>query len=395
MADLLTSERAADDSAAGALRPLAVGAAVGGLVASVSVLLACLAVAIGGWFASGAAEQASTADALRVGADAWLLGLGAHLDLADAHVTVVPLGLSLVSAWVCYRTGRWARRGVAAPDVGTGWLAAVVMAVVYGAVAAVIATTASTEAAHPHPILAFAGGFVLAFLSGGAGLMSDPERPWRARLPEPVAATATGALGAVLVTVAVCALVLAVALLHGFGAAANVLSGLGVDPVGALLYTVVISCVAPNAVLLTGSYLLGAGFSVGVGTVVSPTAVSLGPVPAFPLLAALPDDGPTPDWEPLLMGLPVLAAAAAAVLALRRHPVRRYDLGALRGLAGGLGGGVLLALLASLAGGSVGPGRMSEVGVGLGHVLPLAVLSLAVGGVIGGLVGTWLVRRRA
>jgi len=38
---------------------------------------------------------------------------------------------------------------------------------------------------------------------------------------------------------------------------------------------------------------------------------------------------------------------------------------------------------------------MSEVGVGLLEVLPAAVLSLGLGGVLGGLLGTWWERRRA
>jgi len=287
--------------------------------------------------------------------------------------------------------GRWARRTSAPADARAAWLAAATLAGTYGVVAAVTAAVAGTPAAGAHPLPAFVGACVLAFLTGGAGLAAD--RPWRSRLPEPVAAVLTGSAATVLVMVACSALALAGSLLHGFGAAANVLSGLHVDAVGGLLYTVVVACVAPNAVLLTGSYLLGPGFQVGVGTVVSPTAVSLGPVPAFPLLAALPGDGPTPWWVMLLVGVPVLAAALAGVLALRRHPARRYPVGALRGLLGGLGGGALLALLVTVAGGSVGPGRMSQVGAGFTQVLPAAALLLAAGGVLGGLLGTYLARR--
>ncbi len=393
MADLLTSARGAIRGTDEALRPLPVGAAIAGLVSSLTVLLGCLAVAVAGWLASGAATQGSTADALRVGADAWLLAHGAQLDLAGAHLTMVPLGLSVLCALVCHRTGRWARRTSAVPGPGAAWLAAAVLAGVYGVVAAVVASAVSTGAAAPRPLLAFVGGFVLAFVTGGAGLVPDPGRSWHSRLPGAVAAGVRGAMATVLVTLAASALVLAIGLLRGFGAAANVLSGLHVDPVGGLLYTLVVACLAPNAVLLTGSYLLGPGFAVGVGTVVSPTAVSLGPVPAFPLLAALPGDGPTHGWTLALMGVPVLAGALAMALATRRCGVRRFERGALHGVAGGVGGGVLLALVTGLAGGSVGPGRMSEVGVAFGQLLPVAVLSLGVGGVVGGLLGTWLVRR--
>lgn len=395
MADLLTSARDATGNVDGEPRPLLVGAVLAGAVSAVSVLLACLAVGVAGWFASGAADRTGSADALRVGADAWLLGQGAQLDLAAAHITVVPLGLTVLCALVCQRSGRWARHGSAAPGWRGGLLAAAVMAGAYGVVAAATAMVASTSQVHPRPSAALAGGFVLAFLAGGAGLVSAPDRSLRSRLPEPVAAVTTGAAATVLLVVVASAVVLTGGLLRGFGAAANVLAGLHVDSVGALLYTVVVAGVAPNAVLLTGGYLLGPGFQVGVGTLVSPTAVSLGPVPAFPLLAALPDGGPTPWWTLLLLGVPVLAAAAAAVLMLRRHPVRGYEIGALRGLAAGVGGGVLFSVLATVASGSVGPGRMSEVGVGLLEVLPAAALSLGLGGVLGGLLGTWRERRRS
>ena len=62
--------------------------------------------------------------------------------------------------------------------------------------------------------------------------------------------------------------------------------------------------VAPNLALLGSAYLLGPGFAFGTGTTVSPTAVSLGAVPAFPVLAALPNEGPTPGWLVVLMGVP-------------------------------------------------------------------------------------------
>jgi hypothetical protein len=156
----------------------------------------------------------------------------------------------------------------------------------------------------------------------------------------------------------------------------------------------VVAGAAPNAALLGAAYLLGPGFAVGTGTLVSPSIVVLGPVPAFPLLAALPAQGPGRVWATGLVGVPVLLAALAAVMVVRRHPAPGYETGALRGLASGVLGGVLLTGLVRLAGGSVGPGRMSHVGAPTLDVLAAAVVALGVGGLVGGLVGTWRVRRR-
>ncbi len=60
------------------------------------------------------------------------------------------------------------------------------------------------------------------------------------------------------------------------------LSRLHADTSGGLLYTVLVAAVAPNAVLLSGSYLLGPGFAVGTGTVVSPVRGRARPRPGVP-----------------------------------------------------------------------------------------------------------------
>jgi hypothetical protein len=146
-------------------------------------------------------------------------------------------------------------------------------------------------------------------------------------------------------------------------------------------------------VLLGGAYVLGPGFAIGTGTVVSPSAVQLGPVPAFPLLAALPDDGATPWFTTALMGLPVLVAAVSVALVQRRHPVRAWDLAALRGLGSGVMAGVLTGILTSFAGGALGDGRMAGLGASTGEVLVASMLAMGTGGLIGALVMTYLQHR--
>ena len=90
------------------------------------------------------------------------------------------------------------------------------------------------------------------------------------------------------------------------------MSGLHLAPGDYVMYTLATMAVAPNAVLFGGAYLLGPGFAVGTGTIVSPTVVSLGPMPAFPLLAGLPDAGPTPEWAIGLLAVPVIVAMVGA-----------------------------------------------------------------------------------
>ncbi|MGZ8737383.1 MAG: cell division protein PerM [Nocardioides sp.] len=399
MTDLLTaasnriaSPRGADPATR---RPLWLSAGFAGLVASGAVLVGLMALGLVGWFASDAGAHGDTRDALRVGADAWLLGHGAHLRLDGATITVVPLGLSIFCVYVAFRLGRWATLTSAPEDLAGAGLAAVVLAGLYGVVAVVTAVLASIGSAETTLGRAFVGGFLVALVGGGAGLLtsSGAGAALSARVPETVRAVLGGALAVVLLFLVAGSTLVVAALLLDLGEAANVLSRLHPDAAGGALYTVVVAGVAPNAALLGGAYLLGPGFAVGTGTIVSPAMVVLGPVPAFPLLAALPPVGPGPAWATALVGVPVLLAAVAGVLVVRRHPDPGLEVGAGRGLAAGVLGGVLVALLVHSAGGSVGPGRMADVGAPFAEVLLAASAALGIGGLIGGVAATWWLRR--
>ena len=105
--------------------------------------------------------------------------------------------------------------------------------------------------------------------------------------------------------------------------------------------------------LLGAAYLVGPGFAVGTGTTVSTSSVALGPLPAFPALAALPAEGTPPGWAVGFLALPPAIAAVAAARAQSRTTARAYDYAALRGAGMGLGDGVLVSLLVALAGGQV------------------------------------------
>ena len=404
MTDLLDPRdtRLAARAPAGAppLRPLALGAAVAGVVAAGAVLVGCMAVGLVGWFASDAGSHGDTRDAIRVGADGWLLAHGAHLHLVtgtvSATVTAIPLGLTLLCAYVAHRLGLWAARTSAVEDAGTVVLGTLVMSGLYGVVALVTAVLSATATAESSLLRAFVGGAAVAFVGGGSGILAGSREvvDWRAKVPETVRAVLKGGLAAALLLTAASAVLLAVALLLDLGSAANVLSLLHADASGGLLYTALVAAVAPNAVLLSGSYLLGPGFAVGTGTLVSPAAVVLGPVPAFPLLAALPSEGTQPAWLSALVVLPVLAGALAAVLVVRRFPAYGFETGAVRGLGSGVAGGVLFTILVAFSGGAVGPGRMADVGADLLPTLVSATVALGIGGLVGGVAATWWSRRR-
>lgn len=378
-------------------RPLPVSAALAGAGAAGSTLVTCLALALTGWFLADAGAHGQTTDALRVGADAWLLGHGTALTVAGSPVGIVPLGLTLLLLVVAYRFGRWAGatsqpvtddRSLAL-GVGTGTAVYVVVAVV-----------TAVLAADPGVVglgigRATAGAVLVSLVAGGLGLASGTGRlgAWRDRCPDALLGALDGALRGAGLLLLVSAALAAGMLVSHWSDAASVMSRLHLGVGDGLMYLLVNATVVPNAVLLGVAWLLGPGFAVGVGTVVSPSAVVLGPLPAFPLLAGLPGEGVPPGWLVGALAVPVLCAAVAAGLAQRRRPTAAWDAGLLRGFAAGLGAALVVCVLVALAGGPMGTGNLADIGAPIGEVALSAFAAMGGGGLLGGAVTTWWLRR--
>lgn len=387
-------------------RPLLAVAVAGGATAALGVLVVCLGLAVTGWFLSDAGSHGAPRDAMRVGALGWLMGHGSGVEVDGVRVTAVPLLVTLLAAWATARVGHRVGTAVSghgpdADQIADGerdWTVPVALtgfATGYAVVTAATLALAATPATAPDGSRALTWSVLLALLVGGPALAVGSGRAaiWAAVLP-----------GNLRATVAACRWVLRSVLLAGLAmlvgavvvdlpTAVNVVAGLRVSGGEAALYALLSLLVVPNAVLFSSAYLLGPGFMVGADTLVSPTVVVTGPLPAFPLLAALPDSGPVPAWTVGLVAVPPLAAAVGAALAQRRRPTLRWEEGALRGCAGGVAAGVLLGWLSVLAGGAVGPGRMQLVQPLVFDVLVHAITALGIGGLVGGLVMTWWQRR--
>jgi hypothetical protein len=380
-------------------RPLAVGAAAGGSAAALIGLVVCMSVALTGWFLADAGAHGDTTDALRVGADAWLLGHGSRLVLSGTPLGVTPLAITMMLVLTAFRGGRWAgRRAGSEPDQDSRGFATAVATFIcaYVVVAVVTCVLASRSGAAPGLGRAVLGALAIAGVAGGLGLASGTGRLTDLvdRAPRWVVDVVAGALAGALWLVAAGAALVGVSLLVSFNEAATVLSELHLGVGDALSYTVVTVLFAPNAALFGTAYLTGPGFAIGTGTTVSPTAVSLGVVPAYPVLAALPDEGPTPGWLVVLLAVPALAAALGAAAALRRHEPMAHDLAALRGAGAGFVAGVLVTVLVAAAGGPLGTGRMADVGAPVAEVLVFATGLMSVGGLLGAVLQNWWGRRR-
>ncbi len=379
-------------------RPLSVAAAIASLAAAATMMAALMVVAVVGWFLADAGAHGQTTDALGVGADLWLVGQGSGLSVGGVPLGIVPLALTALIVAVVYRYGRWAAETSAkVEDDRTLGVAAVVFTGLYMVVAVVTCVVVGQDTASPGLGRAIAGSLLVAGVAGTLGMAAGSGRLslWVQQVPGWVRSVAYGATATFLMLLVAAALLVAVMVLLGLNQAASVMSGLHLGAGDYVMYTLATMAVAPNAVLFGGAYLLGPGFAVGTGTVVSPSVVSLGPVPAFPLLAALPGDGPTPQWAMGLLAVPVVVAMIGAGMAQRAYRVTAYDSAALRGFGCGCGAALITTLAIALAGGSMGTGRMADIGAPLGDVFVSAVAAMSLGGLAAGLATAWWQRRAA
>lgn len=378
-------------------RPVVPTAVIGGAIAAGGPLLVALALAVVGWFLTDAGGTGSPSGSLRIGSLFWLSAHGSGVTVEGVRLTAVPLGLTLICAWSIWRLGHRVGESVSGhgPDAARiadgerDWTVPLTIAlfttgyVVLATVVSAVTSTQSTQPATPRVVLwslvlaAGVGGLAIARGSGRAAVL----------LPTVSPALRSGASltrSILLAWWAVSAVALLVAFVLDFSTAANIVEQLHADAGDTALIALLTLLVVPNALLFSGAYLLGPGFSVGAGTVVSPAEVVLGPLPMFPLLAALPSAGPTPGWTMALLASPVVLAAVVAAWSQRSQRLP-WDQAAIRGCGGGLAAGLVLGLLTVVAGGAVGPGRLRDVGPEPIDVLLHAVTGFGIGGLLGAL----------
>ncbi len=411
MTSLLPAPRRTQEAAGGRTdaahrRPLVLLAALAGVTAAASTLVVCLAAGVAGWFLTDAGAHGAPRDGLRVGALGWLMAHASGVHVEGTAITAMPLALTLLAAVVVWRLGlrlgdSVSGHGPDADAIADGmrdWTvpsATAVFALGYVAVAAVTYHLAATPATAPSLARTVAWTILLCGLVGGCAIAVGSGRAaiWTSFLPLSLRAAAAAAWRTLVWFAVVSFAVLAVSLVIDWDGAVNVMSQLHTSPGAATLLIGLCVLVTPNATLFSGSYLLGPGFAIGTHTIVTPTAVVLGPLPMFPLLAALPDDGTTPGWTVALLALPPLVAAFAVYRTLRRYPTPRWDEAALRGVGAGLICAVAFTVLAAVAGGAVGPGRMADMGPSVFQVLLHGIAAFGIGGLVGSLAATVRHRR--
>jgi hypothetical protein len=302
----------------------------------------------------------------RVAGQLWLLAHGAELGLPSGPLRIAPLLLTLGIAWGLSAAGRSV---VALRDLhgrrAVGGLLAVLVAV-HTAVTVALAAAVSSSSASVGLLRSAIGGAVLALVAGGLGALRESglRSQLLDRFPGPGHALARAVLAGVLALTACCTAVIAVALVDDVHGVAALTTGLGGASAGAAGQVALSLLLLPNATAAVIGLAAGPGFLVGAGTFVSAGGVTLGPVPALPLVAALPDTQAVPLLAFCAQALPVVAGLVAGTTLGRR--LGEADGGALTaalwGVVAGVGVGVVSGLAVLVAGGRLGDAALAEVG---------------------------------
>lgn len=337
----------------------------GGVAAGLG--LGALAVLVtAAWIASPFPDS-GPGGALHTAAGLWLLAHGTDLIRTDtltrvpAPLGVTPLLLTALPLWLAHR----AARDTLDPDDGhpapstSGAIAAVTGGYLLVAAVAVVYTE-SGELPADLPTAGLWTPFTV-LAAAAAGAWTAHGRPLPGREQTAVALRAAGLALAVLCGGGA---VLAVgSLLWHVGDAQASFDGLAGEWSGRAAVALLALALLPNAVVWGASYGLGPGFSVGTGALVTPLGIAGTPaVPDFPLLAALPAEGPG-RW----LHWTAAAVPAAAVLLLGHRVGRAARTWELReavqaALVASWACGAAVALLAAAAGGPLGAGRLAAFG---------------------------------
>lgn len=398
----------------------------GGAVAAGLGLGSCAVLVMVLWISSPYPDSGPDG-ALHVAAAVWLIAHGAELIRTDtlsggpAPVGVTPLLLMALPGWLAHRAARDAAdpQGRAmAPR--TAWCGVVGGYLLVGAAATLYAAGGELRPSWPsaavHLPVVVAGaaavgvwtalgrprGPLPGVVRGGLRALPAGVRPFFVRRYIR-AVTRAGAAGT-LVLVGGGALLVAVSLaLHGGLARASFAQVTDVWS-GRLAVLLLAVALVPNAAVWGAAYGLGPGFALGTGSAAGPLGVSAGPMlPAFPLLAAVPAEGPGSPWTwaagavPLAAGMAVAwftAGAAAPAHGERDAAWSRGRTALVAGVAAALCG-VALAGLAALAGGPMGVAALADFGPVWWQAGPAALGWMAVVGVPGALlVRAWRLRTR-
>lgn len=303
---------------------------------------------------------------LAVAGRLWLLAQGGELELGSGPLVLAPLLLTLGIGWGLSRAGRAVVRAQNLTGARAAARAVGVLAGAHLVIGLLLAAALDALVGGIGMLRTAAGVAVLALLSVGWGVARESGLLDTVldRLPGAPRPLLRGVLAGLLTSMALCAAAVAVALVadaQGYATLSGSLGGAGAGAAGLLGLSVLL---LPNAATAVLGLAAGPGFLVGAGTLISVHGITLGAVPALPLLAALPDTQAVPLIAFVSQAVPALAGLVAGTT-IGRWFTADDGGSVVAGLTGVLAGvllGVVSGALVGVAGGSLGDGALAEVG---------------------------------
>ncbi|GAB3542157.1 hypothetical protein GCM10027403_34470 [Arthrobacter tecti] len=393
-----------------------------GQAAVVSALVVVIPLA-GVWLTGGFAAREALGT-LRLASQAWLVIHGVPLEITlpdggTGTLWVVPLALTLLPFLLAWRAGRRLARASYTDQLWQALLGALVVYAAFGFGAAFLAddgaTSASPAAGASVPLIAAGLGMIIgAYREAGSWgrLIGVDLAEWISTTSQHsrwagsyVWSAVRASFLAVVAALGLAALLLAVTLAIHWASIATIYERLDAGIVGGAVVTIGELGFLPNLAIWTLSWSSGAGFALGTGSSITPLATTAGPLPAVPILGAVPSG--TLDYGMAALALPVVAGVLAGLWFFREGE-NHFDewlqlkvrarwftatastltLGAFIGVMAGLG----VAVLALLSGASAGIGRFVELGPDPMWTGLWVAAEVAVGVVVGYAAGPLLER---
>lgn len=374
---------------------------VAGLVAAVWSagigLVVVTIVTLIGWIAAPHESLGSgLIGVLRTAAQFWLVSHHAGFALPDGRVGLLPIGLVLLPGLLVFRAAGWLARLASVPRLRRVGHAALAIACPYALIAGALAQVAGNDVMHPSVWQSLLASFLVAFFAGGAGV-ARRLTSWRqllGLLPERPRSIVVGTVGSCAFLAMSGALLVGTSLAFHIAGARELAESLSPGVVGGVLLLLLQVVYVPNAVIWGTSYAVGPGFALGTGTMIAPTGVYLGPVPTFPLFAAMPEPGPAPVVSLIALSAPFLAGIVGGILTMRMAPTLNGEAAPVWGLVCGVCAGAIMAALAALSSGPLGDGRLATVGPSAWQVGAVTALEVGISAAVAAWVTNyWLLRR--
>lgn len=388
----MTFARRGDGAATLPTRPLLAAGGMAALAAAAGGLAVLITLTAVGWItAPHVGIGGGLSGVLRSAGVLWLVAHHVEITVRGVgRIGLLPLGLVLLPGALIERAGRWMTHSGHVTRLRDVGYAAMAIAFPYALFAGAVALASRTQQASPSLWQAVSAGFGIALVAGGLGA-AHGLAPWRklaGLVPPRPRSVILGTVTALAVLTAFGALLGGASLAMHLHAYRDALASLSPGPGGSALLLLAGLSYLPNSIIWAIAYMLGPGFSFGVGTAVSPSGSALGAIPAFPMLAGLPVGARAafPPWLGFfVLALPYVAGALAGLMTVRIAPTPLLEAAPLWGLLSGSAAGVLIGFGAKFSGGPLGAGRLAAVGpagaeVGLVAVLEVGVTAAVVAG---------------